>query len=386
MVYGEPTIADQVKEVTHDTGEAIVETANDAVESVKEMVTPEPTFTEKIQNAAHSAAETVQGWWARVEEWWNPPWITIAAIFVCICWFAYKWYKNRQNMNNEEKSRLEAQRQLILARAQRQLIFASCWEDLAVVRVLVSQGVNPNAQIPGYWVGVTPLMAAAEEGREDVTQFLLSLPNIKPDARDDDGWTALSLASLKRHLNIVKLLLEHGADPEAVQPDSGTTLLMAAAREGWEDVAQFLLSLPDINMEARCRKGRTAMVFAAVNGHRNLVRLLLDHGAEPAVLVNSGRTVLDLVAGDVIECGSRGYWEERDNTMEVLRYLVLEVGLPVTDKVRRAVAGDAEALAICELGRAEARSLKKLARRAVWELPREAREELPVTVQEFVNY
>ena len=115
MVYGEPTIADQVKEVTHDTGEAIVETANDAVESVKEMVTPEPTFTEKIQNAAHSAAETVQGWWARVEEWWNPPWIThddglcfiglifylsIAAIFVCICWFAYKWYKNRQNMNN----------------------------------------------------------------------------------------------------------------------------------------------------------------------------------------------------------------------------------------------------------------------------------------------
>ena len=112
MVYGEPTIAEQM---THDTGEALVDTANDAVESVKEMVTPEPTFTEKIQNAAYSAAETVQGWWARVEEWWNPPWIThddglcfiglifylsIAAIFVCICWFAYKWYKNRQNMNN----------------------------------------------------------------------------------------------------------------------------------------------------------------------------------------------------------------------------------------------------------------------------------------------
>ena len=161
---------------------------------------------------------------------------------------------------------------------------------------------------------------------------------------------------------------------------------MAAAREGREDVAQVLLGLPDINLEARSRGGWTAMVHAAVNGHRNLVRLLLDHGAEPAVLVNSGRTVLDLVAGDVIECGSRGYWEERDNTMEVLRYLVLEVGLPVTDEVRRAVAGDAEARAICEQGRAEVRSLKKLARRAVWGLPREAREELPVTVQEFVNY
>ena len=189
----------------------------------------------------------------------------------------------------------------------------------------------------------------------------------------------------KGHLIIVKLLLDHGADPKAVTND-GTTPLIAAAGEGWEDVVQFLLSLPDINLEARSRGGWTAMVHAAVNGHRNLVRLLLDHGAEPAVLVNSGRTVLDLVAGDVIECGSRGDREERDNSMEVLRYLVLEVGLPVTDEVRREAAGDAEARAICELGRAEVRSLKKLARRAVWGLPREAREELPVTVQEFVNY
>ena len=291
----------------------------------------------------------------------------------------------QQQTTNENTCALLKSRLPMDVEAQRQLILASDRGDLALVRDLVGQGVNPNAQIPYYLVGVTPLMAAAEMGREDVTQFLLSLPNIKPDARDDDGWTALSLASLKRHLNIVKLLLEHGADPEAVQPDSGTTLLMAAAREGWEDVAQFLLSLPDINMEARCRKGRTAMVFAAVNGHRNLVRLLLDHGAELAVWPQSGRTVLDAVACAVIRLGSQGKVERRDRTREVLRHLVLEVGLPVTDKVRRAVAGDAEALAICELGRAEARSLKKLARRAVWGLPREAREELPVTVQEFVN-
>ena len=72
--------------------------------------------------------------------------------------------------------------------------------------------------------------------------------------------------------------------------------------------------------------------------------------------------------------------------MVVLRHLVLEVGLPVTDEVRRAVAGDAEAIAICEKGQqAEVRSLPQLARRVVRRLPRETREELPVTVQEFVN-
>ena len=290
----------------------------------------------------------------------------------------------QQQTTNENTCALLKSRLTTGVEAQRQLILASDRGDLALVRDLVGRGVDPNAQIPGYMAGQTLLMAAAEEGREDVTQFLLSLPATNLEARGEGGWTALLVASSNGHLNIVKLLLDHGADPKAVT-NEGITPLIAAATEGWEDVSQFLLGLPDINLEARSRGGWTAMVHAAVNGYRNLVRLLLDHGAEPAVLVNSGRTVLDLVAGDVIECGSRGYWEERDNTMEVLRYLVLEVGLPVTDEVRRAVAGDAEARAICEQGRAEVRSLKKLARRAVWGLPREAREELPVTVQELVN-
>ena len=69
-------------------------------------------------------------------------------------------------------------------------------------------------------------------------------------------------------------------------------------------------------------------------------------------------------------CSSYQSVEMRDRAREVEE--VLEVGLPVTDEVRRAVAGDAEALAICEKGRAEVRSLQKLARRAVWRLPRKA--------------
>ena len=202
---------------------------------------------------------------------------------------------------------------------------------------------------------------------------------------DVEGQHQLLLATRRGDLALVKILVDQGVNPNA-QNGVGCTPLMLAAKYCWWKVAQFLLSLHDINLEARCETGWTALVFAAGNGHLKLVKLFLDRGAEPAVVDKSGRTVLDLVACVVIRLGSRGKREKRDRTREVLRHLVLEVGLPVTDKVRRAVAGDAEALAICELGRAEARSLKKLARRAVWGLPREAREELPVTVQEFVNY
>ena len=96
---------------------------------------------------------------------------------------------------------------------------------------------------------------------------------------------------------------------------------------------------------------------------------------------NRGRNVLDRAARAVIT----GYGTWRDGAREVMKYLVLEAGLPVTDKVRGAVAGDPEALAICEQGRAEVRSLKQLARRTVWRLPREVQQQLPATVQHFLN-
>jgi len=75
--------------------------------------------------------------------------------------------------------------------------------------------------------------------------------------------------------------------------------------------------------------------------------------------------------------------ESKDSNRDVLRHLVEEAGL--TDEVLVAVVGDAETHVICEQGRAEVRSLTKLAGRVVWRLPRETREVLPVTVQEFVN-
>ena len=67
-------------------------------------------------HSASSASEAVKSWWRGVEEWWNPPWFTeddglciiglifyllLVAIFVVLCWFAYKWYKNCQSMNLE---------------------------------------------------------------------------------------------------------------------------------------------------------------------------------------------------------------------------------------------------------------------------------------------
>ena len=67
-----------------------------------------------------------------------------------------------------------------------------CSSSRVIVEIMVGQGVNPNAK---SGIGTTPSMAAAEEGREDVAQFLLGLPAINLEPRCEEGWTALLVAA-----------------------------------------------------------------------------------------------------------------------------------------------------------------------------------------------
>jgi ankyrin repeat protein len=60
--------------------------------------------------------------------------------------------------------------------------------------------------------------------------------------RDNDGHTALFHATRQGHQNVVKLLLEQGADVEAGEPETGLTPLMEAAKEGHELIVNTILT------------------------------------------------------------------------------------------------------------------------------------------------
>ena len=229
MVYPEPTITEQVKEVAHDTGEAVVDTANTAIDSVKEMVTPEPTFMEKVHIAYHDAEETVEGWWRRVYEWWNPPWFTdddgltfigvifyllLAASFVAICWFSYRWYRNRQTMNNAVQN------------------LENVLEDDSSNEPSSDEDISDYAEDDE--LGWTELMWAASSGSEGVAAHLLTLPTTNIDARNVCEATALLIAAWCGNLGIVKLLLENGASIDAMDMDGNNVLVSAAL--GFKDM------------------------------------------------------------------------------------------------------------------------------------------------------
>jgi len=87
----------------------------------------------------------------------------------------------------------------------------ACYEGfLAMARLLVKFGHDVNAV--GNKSKKTPLMAAARSGHVEVVEFLLSCEEIKVDAKDEEGRTALFFAVSANCFRAAELLIKNGAD------------------------------------------------------------------------------------------------------------------------------------------------------------------------------
>jgi ankyrin repeat protein len=86
------------------------------------------------------------------------------------------------------------------------------------------------------------------------------------------GWTALTRASIKGYLDIVKALLAAGADKDTYG-GFGVTPLIWAATQGHLKVVQVLLKA-GAKVDKANKYGDSALIFATIRGHTEIVRLL----------------------------------------------------------------------------------------------------------------
>lgn len=146
---------------------------------------------------------------------------------------------------------------------------ASLNGDLATVSNIIAAGVNVNAIDQE---GRTALMYASFNGHTEIVRKLIDHGAIV-SIRDEGARTALLYASTGPFPETVKLLLENNADPNIVDADEHFTPIMHAAAEGQLEVVKILLeygadpSLKDVD-------GETASMFAAQNGHTEVVTML----------------------------------------------------------------------------------------------------------------
>ncbi|KAL6818997.1 ankyrin [Trichoderma camerunense] len=118
-----------------------------------------------------------------------------------------------------------------------------------------------------------PLEEAAASGDVDTVKLLLEHGG-DPNYRDRDGWSAIHWAAEEGHPEIVALLLDRGANANAVS-SYGTSPLHCAANGGVVSIVKMLLENGADPLKSTCH-GWTALHHAAFMGHSEVVQFLLE--------------------------------------------------------------------------------------------------------------
>lgn len=167
--------------------------------------------------------------------------------------------------------------------------------NLETVKKLVPL-INVNVQND---IGKTALMLAAIKDHSDVVKYLLRVPGIDPNIQDGGGWTALVWAINQNNENMVKLLLQAPHININDQDNSGFTPLIRASWQGDENMVKLLLRIPGINLNLQTKidftcywRGSTALMVAAQKGYDAVVNLLLNAGADANLKNADGKTAL----------------------------------------------------------------------------------------------
>ncbi|CAL1272132.1 unnamed protein product [Larinioides sclopetarius] len=184
------------------------------------------------------------------------------------------------------------------------LMFACAAGHVDIVRILLDAGARVEDHNEN---GHTPLMEAASAGHVEVAKLLVERGASINTHSNEFKESALTLACYKGHLEMVRFLLEAGADREH-KTDEMHTALMEASMDGHVEVARLLLdSGAQVNMPADSFE--SPLTLAACGGHVELAMLLLDRGANIEEVNDEGYTPL-------MEAAREGHEEMAKNILK----------------------------------------------------------------------
>ena len=167
--------------------------------------------------------------------------------------------------------------------------------DVAKIKALIAVGANVNdarggfveEQVQFFNLDVTPVKIKKgliiAETKATATQRIIA-------RRIDEH--VLALAAREGKLEIIKVLLDAGADVNARNILSQTALMVAALGGQGDAVQMLVAAKADVNLVEK--DGKTALMLAAENGQTDAVRALLKGNADVDIASKNGQTAMSL--------------------------------------------------------------------------------------------
>jgi ankyrin repeat protein len=199
------------------------------------------------------------------------------------------------------------------------------------------------------WGGLTPLLFAARDGNLESVKTLLDA-GVDVNQQSEYGWTALLTATQNRYYKLAMFLLDHGAKPNLANGGGWTPLYIATDNRNIE-AGDYPTRKPDLDhMELIKRllaagadpnqrmhsstetrtvfthqwlneEGATPFLRTAQSSDIVLMKLLLEHGADPSIATDHNVTPLMVASGIGWVEGVTYEWSAQAN-LEVVKLLI----------------------------------------------------------------
>ena len=145
---------------------------------------------------------------------------------------------------------------------------------------------------------------ASETGNIGVMDVLLRHGadiNVREYVSNHTSYTSLHIACQSGNLPVINFLLAHGANPNMLN-EEGLSPFMIAYRSRNMDVISLLLKY-EVNLNALSETYNrfqylTPLMHACLVGDTEMVKILLEHGAEVTITNHEGKTALDYVGNN----------------------------------------------------------------------------------------
>uniref|UniRef100_A0A673LXN2 Histone-lysine N-methyltransferase EHMT2-like n=1 Tax=Sinocyclocheilus rhinocerous TaxID=307959 RepID=A0A673LXN2_9TELE len=179
-------------------------------------------------------------------------------------------------------------------------------QDKTLRTPLLEAIVNNHVEVVKYLIqtgaciyhadGSTGLHHAAKLGNLEVVMLLLSTGQVDINAQDSGGWTPIIWAAEHRHIDVIRALLNRGANVTLRDKEMNVCLHWASF-SGSAEIAELILNagcpLSSVNLH-----GDTPLHIAAREGYIDCVTLFLSRGADIDIMNKEGDTPLSLARSD----------------------------------------------------------------------------------------